>query len=221
MLRFRKYFESIWVVFSQHHQEDDYSGFIRANMPFAQFIDAQRRGADWRNDAVNQALDQMGDKQYVLFLEQDFLFHDESFFEKVFSGEQRFLYFKETERVHPAFALVDRRDIEETKRNFSAIAPHDHFKHFFDQLGEGVNIESLGVKPREDFYHMNGLSQNYINFQYDDPIYRPTNFLYFNHKSYHLPVEHHQKFHQLEERIIREKGHPEHHSFLDRFFPYE
>lgn len=218
MLRFQKYFESVWIVFSQHHQEDDYSGFIRANLPFANFIDAERKGSDWRNDAVNQALDKMGDKQHIMFLEQDFLFKDDSFFEKVLGSDQRFIYFKENERTHPAFAIVDRRDIEQTRKNFSAIAPYDHFKLFFDDLGEGTDIETLGVRSRDDFYHMNGLSQNYMNFLYDDPIYRPINFLYFNYKSYNLPIDHHQKFHQLEERIMREKGHADHHSFLDRFF---
>jgi hypothetical protein len=219
MLRFKKYFESIWIAFSQHHQEDDYSGFIRAQLPFANFVDAERRGGDWRSDAINQILNRLGDKQHILFLEQDFLIKDDRFFEKVLNTEHRFLYFKENERVHPAFAIVDRRDVEETRRDFSAVAPYDHFKLFFDQLPKGVNIESLGVRARDDFYHMNGLSQNYVNFMYDDPIYRPINFLYFNYKSEQLPIEHHQKFHQLEQRILREKGHPGHHSFLDRFFP--
>lgn len=221
MHRFKHLFDSVWIAFSQHHQDDDYTNFVRADLPFAHFIDAYRVGSDWRDDAVNQALDQMKDVEHVLFLEQDFLMKDEHFLKTVFEAEDKFLYFTENDRIHPGFALVERALIEKTKKDFSAVAPYDHFKMFFDDLGPGRHIDTLGLRAREDYYHMNGLSQNYVNFQYEDALYRPINFLYFNYKSYKLPVAHHPKFHELERQILVLKGHPEHHSFLDKFFPNE
>lgn len=216
--RFQDYFDGIYVGFSDHHVENqDLTNFLRDKMPFVHFVEVIRTGDDWRNDAVNCILKEV-DSEYILFMEQDFLIHDSTFFEKVLKDDRDFIYFKEDARIHPAFACVKRELIEKTSKDFSATPPGDHFYKFFDELPEGVNIDTLGVEKRVDYYHMNGLSQNYQCFRYADPFYSPANFLYYNFKSLQFPDQH-PLFNQIQQQIERMYGHSPKHSFLDKFFP--
>lgn len=217
--RFRKYYASIWIAFSNHYQQVDYRNFIRAQMPYAHFVDVKHEGIDWRNDAINETLNLIETDEPICFIEQDFLIKD-GFFEKVFKDEYNFLYFTEGKRVHPAFAVVKRKLIEETSRNFSAMPPAgDHFSQFFEELTTtGIYIEELGVKNKEDYYHLNGLSQNYVHFTNDIPFYRAEDFLRYNFNCLSLPVETHPQFLQIEKSIEAKHGHPDH-PFLDKFFP--
>ncbi len=220
LTRFQKYFASINIAFSDHHVEGiNLSNFLRAELPFCNFIEPKREGDDWRDDAVNNVLDKITTNEPILFLEQDFLIKDDSFFDKVLSSDSPFIYFKEGDRIHPAFAIVNRDLIEATARDFSTV-PEDHFYKFFSQLPEGVDIETLGVVKKEDFYHMAGLSQNYQNFKYEDPFYNPNNFLYYNFKSLQLPHQH-PLFKSTQQAIENKYGHPPHHKFLNLFFPDE
>lgn len=215
--RFRDYFDDIFISFTNHHQEHDYSNFIKDKLYFAKCSYAPRTEGDWRSDAVNQLLDLTTDKEYVLFLEQDFLIKDESFF-KIFNEKNDFIYYQEMGRIHPAFALVKRSLVEQTSRDFSPVPPKDHFGKFFEELPEGKNIEDMGVKFREDFYHMQGLTQNYLSFKYGDAFFRPNTFFYFNNKCLNLPDQN-PHFKGFQEQIKSSFDFPKNHEFLDRFFP--
>lgn len=224
MERFKDYFASIWVGFSNHYVENqDLRNFVRDKMPFANFVEVKRSRDDWRDDAVNEVLDRIKTSEPILFFEPDFLIHDSTFFDKVFKTDLPFIYYKEDTRIHPAFACVSRELIEKTTRNFAVTPPGDHFYGFFKELESlgypGVNIEDLGVKPKTDFYHLAGLSQNYYNFKLDEPFYRPINFLYFNHKSLQFKGQH-PLFFGIEQAIEKKYGHS-HHTFLDNFFPVD
>ena len=220
MERFQKYFSSIWIALSNHYVvNQDLGNFERANLPFANFVEFERTRPDWRDDAVNNLLEKVPNEKYVLFLEQDFLIRDDSFFEKVFKDDVGFAYYKEDQRIHPAFALVKRELVDKTSKDFSATPPGDHFYRFFQELPGGIDIEHLGVKNREDYVHLAGLSQNYQNFKYDDPFYKPNNFLVYNRLSMALPVPKHPLFSQIEQQIENHYGHPPKHSFLTNFFP--
>lgn len=218
--RFQKYFSSVWIALSDHYTDVDLGNFVRASLPFASFVEVERSRDDWRDDAVNNLLDAIKTDDPILFIEQDFLVKDDSFWEKVLSSDAPFLCYKEGTRVHPAFALVDRDLVEKTSKCFAVWPPGDHFYKFFSELPEGLNIEELGVVDKEDYYHMAGLSQNYRNFTYEEPFYRPANFLYFNYKNLILPNQH-PGFHNLQQQIENKYGHPPHHIYLDNFFPDE
>ena len=217
--RFREYFQDIYIGFTNHHTDENYSSFVKQDLDFAHCIDIEfTSGGDWRDDAVNQLLDIMNPCTHVLFMEQDFLIKDKTFFERLFAQDHDFLYYNEGKhRIHPAFALVKRDIIEKTHRNFGAVPPTDHFGWFFDEVQlqtQGEDIDNF-VKWKEDYYHLAGLTQNYKCFQYEDPFFRPESFLYFNYKSSLLPNvgpfnDIMQKINQLER--------PESHDFLYKFF---
>lgn len=219
MVKYKEYFRSLTIVFSNHHMEKNYSNFIRVQLPFANFIEYKGDKPDWRNGAVNAGLDAMPKDGYVLFLEQDF-FWTEGFLDKVLEHPSLSLYFTEGERKHPAFALVKRILVDETSRDFSAYPDTygDHFAKFFEELVIGENINDFGVENRKDYFHMNGLSQEYMNFKNDQPFYNKENFLYYTEWCRYLPIENHPDFFQIERAITNKFGTPKE-SFLERFFP--
>lgn len=221
MIRFQKYFRTINVVLSNHHQEDNLSNFVRAQLPFAKFVEASGKAYDWRDGAINECLDVLPPYGYILFLEQDFFIKDGSFFEKVFRENNEFIYYMEGERTHPAFALVSRRKIEKTSRDFKPQPGGDHFKKFFEELSTGISLEEMGAKRNEDFYHLNGLSQNYMNFIYDEPFHNRNMFLAYNAYCQYLPIENHPKFFQLEKAIQNKHGHGSIYTWIQNFFPQE
>ena len=217
--RFKEYFYTIWIALSDHHVPDqNFGNYIKAQLPFCNFVEVERTRPDWRDDAVNNILDKVGNVSHVCFLEQDFLIKDETFFEKVFKDDLPFIRYTEDKRIHPAFAVVRKSLVDKTSRDFSVSPPGDHFYKFFNELPFGVNVEDLGVTKKEDFYHMAGVSQNYRNFQYGEPFYKPVNFLYYNYKNMKFLYQH-PFFYQLEAQIERTFGHSLIHTFLDNFFP--
>ncbi|MCK9371067.1 hypothetical protein M0R04_14240 [Candidatus Dojkabacteria bacterium] len=220
--RFRDYFQDIYIAFSNHHLDGDYTNFIRSDLESlgVTFIDAViSHGGDWRNDAINQLLDKMSPVEHVLFLEQDFLISDKSFLDRVFKEDNDFIYYQERDRIHPAFAVVRKSIIDKTSKNFSVVLPKDHFGFFFDEVqkfAQGKNIDDFGVKLHEDYYHMQGLTQNYKCFIYQDPFFRPQTFFYFNYKSSLLPNQ--SPFCDIMNQINQFER-PKTHEFLDEFFP--
>lgn len=218
--RFKDYFSSIWIAFSEHHRDSDLSAYVRAQLPFCNFVDVVREREDWRDDAVNSMLDKTTNEEYILFLEQDFLIKDTSFFDRVFKDDLPFIFYQERDRIHPAFACVKREWIDKTSKDFAVNPPGDHFYKFFQELPFGVTVEALDVKIKEDYYHMAGLSHNYINFQYEEPFFMPNNFLYYNYKSLKF-IKQHPQFQIMQEAIETKYGHPHSHVFLNNFFPNE
>ncbi|MCL5073537.1 MAG: hypothetical protein M1308_21980 [Actinobacteria bacterium] len=217
--RFQSYFQEIYIGFTYHHEPEDYSNFIRKDLYFANFLDIERTDEDWRSECVNQLLDIIPPSDHILFLEQDFLIKDESFFDKLFEKDHDFLYYQENGRIHPAFAVVRRNLINETHRDFSPNPPLDHFGRFFEEIStqvKGETLEDYGMKWREDYYHMQGLTQNYKSFKYGDPFFRPATFFYFNWKSSLLPDQ--SPFSSVMEQVNLFKR-PKEHEFLDKFFP--
>lgn len=220
MVKYKDYFRSLTIVLSNHYQEKDYSNFIRVHLPFANFIEYKGDKPDWRNGAVNAGLDAMPKDGYVLFLEQDFLF-TKGFLDKVLEHPSLSLYFKEGERKHPAFALVKRILVDETSKDFSAYPDTygDHFSKFFNELVIGNNINNLRVKNTVDYYHLNGLSQNYMNYKLNEPFYRGEQFLVYNSLCRYLPIEHHPEFYQTELAIRMKYGKGDEKGFIKNFFP--
>lgn len=163
----RARFGRVLVVFTEHDGAD-YRPFIRENFPEAECFDSPVRGErDWRDVAVNAALDR-SDAEWVWFTEQDFLIHSpERFWSYV---EERIAWddiwqthvigWRETaERLHPSCLFVRRSAIERGRRYFGP-DPVDHFWSFGRQLSNILDFEAKLERGR-DFEHLQGLSQNH------------------------------------------------------------
>lgn len=166
-LEYRR-FSRVLIVFTDHHGPD-MSGWVR-EVTDATFIDSHVSGGDWRDAAVNQALDR-SDAERVWFTEQDFLI-GEGFWEQV--DDSPVIGWQEhDERWHPSSLFVDRALIERTRRYFGP-DPVDHFYAF------GKELEALSPIKRLEggFEHLQGTSQNHslIDRGVDDGVFKRDRF---------------------------------------------
>lgn len=183
--RERNRFAKVICVFTEMNTPRNYRNFIEESMKGSNIIftlnDKVQAKDDWRNLAVNKGL-QYSDSPWVLFTEQDFIIDNpELFWETTWKhiitrNLDAFVYL-EGNRPHPAFWLVKREFIDKTSKNFS-VKPNisDHFSIFDEELRK--TIAHVGYfYPREDFHHLNGLSQNmYLLQSGQEPNYRIDDF---------------------------------------------
>ena len=157
----RERFDRVFVVFTQHDGRD-LSPWVRANLPDVEFpptfVDI-----DWRNGAVNAAL-QHSSAEWVWFTEQDFFIRQpEPFWELVDFGEKWLgaIGFREpvSLRLHPACLFVRRDVIDRTRRYFGP-DPVDHFYAFGEEVISIAQPRILYLK-QVLFEHLQGTSQNH------------------------------------------------------------
>ena len=180
---------------------------------------------DWRDLAVRDLLVH-SNSDYVLFLEQDFLFKNETIFEFLPKYTRPFLGYKQGERIHPAFALVARSVVEKTSKDFSARPDHgyDHFGLFFmevlKQIDEPRFIDNYNFENQKHFYHLNALTQNFHVFQAGEQFFKLDEFLTYIDGCLTLKVPQSDKFQALCEKIINRYG-KGNIKFIRDFFPKE
>jgi hypothetical protein len=158
----RDRFARVLVVFTEH-DGPDYTGFVTDAMgPGIEcFWSPPRGNRDWRDVAVNAALDR-SDAEWVWFTEQDFLITQPgAFFWRVnFLGQFAHvdaMGWREIPRWHPSCLFVRRSAIEQTDRYFGP-EPIDHFFGFGAQLAPYDLVQRGGLGGA--FEHLQGVSQN-------------------------------------------------------------
>jgi hypothetical protein len=149
----RERFAKVIIVFTDHHGPD-MSAFIRETTD-AIFLDSHVGGGDWRDAAVNMALD-VSDARFVWFTEQDFLITDPSRFWGQVINAPVIGWQEHDDRWHPSSLFV-RRDIIDRTRRYFGPDPVDHFYAF------GKELEALSpiVRLEGGFEHLQGTSQNH------------------------------------------------------------
>lgn len=152
----RQRFGRVLVVFTEHDGAD-YRPFVRANFPEAECFDSPPRGdQDWRDVAVNAALDR-SDAEWVWFTEQDFLISNLRRIWGRFQARAEHdaaIGWWDGVRWHPSCLFVRRTAIERTSRYFGPV-PIDHFTRFSEELSPVADLGSEGWE------HLQGLSQNH------------------------------------------------------------
>ena len=182
---------------------------------------------DWRDDAIKSYFTTIPQSEYLLFLEQDFMMKD-LFFDIVLTANKDFVYYEEGGRIHPAFALVSLKLLNATSCDFSARPPsHDHFGLFFEEVKKvekGKELREFGLVERKDFYHLAGLTQNYACVENKQPLYKPDEFLAYNHHCLNMSevlVKQDNNF-VFKMGVIESKyGSGDKDGFINDFFPKE
>lgn len=171
ILEHLEYFNKIFVVFTETNAGLDYSDFIKTALPGDQFEfitpPALESNQDWRNQAVNAALDK-SIATWVWFTEQDLFILSPGFWSIValrMTSYDVIGYKEGGSRIHPANMFVKREFINKTSRDFGIVPDKlDHFGRFFWQLRHsGAKIHAMKYDADANsgtFYHMNGLSHN-------------------------------------------------------------
>lgn len=216
-----EFFKDIVIVFSDGHVGYDFRNFIKYDLPFAHYLKPYNKKSDWRDDAVYAITHAYLPIDYFLFIEQDFLI-GHGFWQKVLTSESPFIYYNQDGRIHPAFSIISRELVDKTSCDFSAHPDdgYDHFGKFFTEikaLENGVEIRELGLENKKDFYHMNGLTQNYFIFHNGGEFYNKEEFITYNYQSMLLP---HQcrTFYKTELDIAEKYGLADI-GFINNFFP--
>lgn len=207
--RFGGFIGNTIVTFTGQDKEENYDKWLKeANVcDFnAIFVDPPDESGDWRNIAVTEAL-QFVRSDWILFTEQDFLISEPSFFLKVFDrqSDDEVVVLNEEGRIHPAFILVSKRILDQTKKDFS-IRPDvsDHFSKFTDELkkiAKMITLEDLGLKRGVDYQHLAGLTHNYtlVKINQLQSIFKKYEFMVYNYFSRFVPVKQHPRYVNLSE----------------------
>lgn len=178
----RDRFNLVIVVFTETHQGEDYREFVRGAMAsdWVLFADSPIvHGEDWRNVAVNYALIQSYNAEWIWFTEQDFFIDNPGDFfivlnKAVESGPEWAAYF-DGPRMHPCCLFVKRELLNKTSKNFAANPPHyDHFGKIQKDLEE---ITKERILLHNGVTHMAGLSHNFrLVADGGLPNYKPEEF---------------------------------------------
>jgi hypothetical protein len=222
--RFRHMFEKVIICFSYGDHDEDYEDFVRKSFSGWEITFLQtpkiESGQDWRDVAVNTCL-AVSKAEYIWFTEQDFLYKDQKFLEKLFNIEDDTVIHALIEgRLHPACIVVSRRMIEQTSKEFG-IKPgmSDHFGWFTEQLKDKAKfkgLEELGFHEKQDYIHLAGLTHNYtlcLLGRYND-VYKPQEFSIYNYYAGRLLVEQDSRF------LTRSKIVDEGLRNLDQLYPF-
>ena len=165
--RERARFAEVFVVFTEHDGPDR-SGWLRANFPDVTFLDSPDRGGrDWRDVAVNAALDRSTADE-VWFTEQDFLITDPAVFWRQVHGPLTGILEDGGRILHPACIFASRAVIDSTARYFGP-EPMDHFGVFVDQAARACDDVGLIL---DGFRHYRAISEG----QYLMSIGQPPKF---------------------------------------------
>ena len=157
-------------MFTEHDGDDDYREFVRS-VTDADCLDSPDRGdRDWRDVAVNFALDR-STAEWVWFGEQDFIIPPDwrwpDFTADAYGWQEH------DDRWHPSCLFVRRRVIDRTRRYFGNV-PVDHFYAFGREVAAQTPIEPLAP----GFEHLQGTSQNHylIEAGIEQGIFAPARF---------------------------------------------
>lgn len=167
----RERFGEVFVVFSERHLQPDLRSFLRSNF-YATFIESpDPAGRDWRDVAVNAALDR-STADRVWFTEQDFLVTDPDVFWPQTEAPAAGVFVNDGRLMHPACIFADRALVEKTSRYFGP-TPVDHFYTFGNELAGHAPLTIIEGGWRH--YQATSESQMMIALG-QDPKFRPAQF---------------------------------------------
>lgn len=201
----RDKFGQVVVSFTHNDVSRDYRKWLRKNYPDWTFVD-DGGSPNWYDGAVNTALYQVR-SEYVMFLEQDFLFNRK--FLKRFlrlAGLRDFVCYSEGERLHLACFISKLATINRTLRFFQPIGRYglDCFDLFFSEMiaKNGDWSTTIGWGGHK---HLNGLTQNLrlgITKKFD-LIYHPEEFKHYLNLSLKIDVKQNSQWVKITQNILK------------------
>ena len=184
--RYRNHFDKVIVMFQYFNTTTkDFMMFVAAElnkhdvMCYETGLNSHQR-PDWRDHSTNIALS-MSESSHVLFIEQDFLIYNDALLPEVFAAGNDVCLVENHERLHPAFMLISRENINRTSLDFAVGEGYDHFGRFTKELStlghSFINLEDMGFIRKKDFDHLAGLTYNHDQILAgNEHLYRPEDF---------------------------------------------
>lgn len=182
IVRCRDDYGRVLVVFTRNiNARTDYSDWLRENFDGAEFFEAEVRGHDWRDSAVNTALAR-STSDWVLFTEPDFIYSRPQYrlIDSKIEAVRAAGIPCETGRWHPCFLFANRRDINDTSLDFSAGEKGDHFSQFSHDLNGIVAVTDVSG---EWYWHLRGLTEAHHKIDQGAEVeYKPEQFVEYLYK---------------------------------------
>lgn len=201
--RNRERFNRIVIYKSDHLREKSYETYLKENIQetwvetkIDWFTDPP---PDWRQEEATAMLPYI-ESDWIYFTEQDFFVKDYNIFydkvqEEMAKGADVIGWWSDTgvfPYFHPSSFFIKRETLEKTQKDFRAhpeIPGSDHFATIsrdLEKLGvKMVTYKDMGLVEWEDYFHLGGLTQNYID-TIVNPIldfHRPEIFHVYNYWS--------------------------------------
>lgn len=165
----RERFREVYAVLTEH-AGPEYSDFLRQQPGITWLDSPDRTGRDWRDVAVNHALDHSR-AEYVWFTEQDFVVTDSEFWNELHGplvGIDAF----DGRPLHPACLFVSRALLDGTCRYFGT-DPGDHFYSVGRDLVQKVEPRYIATGWR----HYQAISESQLLLGLGQrPRFRPQQF---------------------------------------------
>ena len=168
-------------------------------------------GADWRNVAIHTGLPYPS-SEWILFMEQDYVVTDNAGFWKIVDDaletNNKVIAHYEGERMHPAFLLIQRSLLDNTRRDFGIIKDKaDHFYKLYEDLRALQSpIFNLSTANRHA-HHLNGLSSNMSLVQRGEaPNYKVDEFDKYIRDCFHAEVKLNEEWKRIYLRYFSEQG---------------
>jgi molybdopterin-guanine dinucleotide biosynthesis protein A len=186
---YRKLFGKV-IISTYKKGEIDFRPFLKQTMNWATHVDNGEDGPDWRERCTMAALRQ-SESEWVLFLEQDFMWKDEHYLETVFqqTTTHDVIGIKDGNRLHPCFLLVRKTALEKTSLDFAYQGENkDHFQKVTAELmaqNEVADLREMGLMDGVDWYHFSSMTWNLGRITSGDvkEFHEPAEFLVYNELS--------------------------------------
>ena len=183
---YKSYFNKV-IITTYDHGQPDFREFLKQAMPKTIFKDAGLDSESWRERCTLLGLSE-SKSDWILFTEQDFLWKNDHFLEKVFEAAKTHdvVGIRQGTRLHPCFLLVKKRLLNQTKKDFSVNGEgKDHFWNVSQELlekGSFVDIRDLGLYEGTDWHHFSSLTWNLYRIKDGDVLefHEPAEFLVYN-----------------------------------------
>jgi hypothetical protein len=183
---YKSFFNKV-IITTYDHGRPDFREFLKQAMPKVIFKDAGEDSESWRERCTLLGLGE-SKSDWVLFTEQDFLWKNDHFLEKVYAAakDHDVIGIRQGTRLHPCFLLVKKSLLNQTNKDFS-VNGHgkDHFWNVSQELlekGNFVDIRDLGLYEGTDWHHFSSLTWNLYRIKDGDVLefHEPAEFLVYN-----------------------------------------
>ena len=221
---FEKRFNKILFYPSNHNRDHSFRPFLEKVIDDKHWLKPEpinwtEPGIDWRQSETIPLIE-ASDSEWIFITEPDFFCKDWDIFLNMVEDEMKtanmigWMNMTNFHYIHPSCFFIKRSMLEKTSKDFRAhpeVGGSDHFATVTRDVekvgGKIVTLKEMGLIDWEDFFHLGGLTQNYIEMNENPETYdsfvRPELFYIYNYWSRKADVEQSPEYLTLSKAVER------------------
>lgn len=202
--RNRDHFNRVIISFTHNDLCRDYRRWLKGTHPDWIFVD-DGGTPDWYDGAINKALAEVNN-DYVMFMEQDFLYTTKLLKKVLRKAEERDFVCLDQNRFHFACYITRMEMVNKTSKYFQAIGKYnlDCFDLFCAEMM--VNSKDYAtLDGLKGYKHLNGLTQNLrlAGENNVSVIYKPKAFKHYLELSLRVDVVQHPEWVKITKEMLK------------------